>query len=61
MDKMIGRRMIPQFSTLNECYLTQNNLVLKYNYSSEKISKVCSIGARGSGLVYFIKEKIVSR
>ena len=58
MERIIGRGMIPQFSTPDECYLTQSNMILKYNYKTAKLDKVCSVVSGLGGWQNFIKEKI---
>jgi len=55
MDKLVGLKMIPQYTTLSECYLTQNNRVLKYTYKTKKLEKVCMASNSKS----FIKERLL--
>jgi hypothetical protein len=59
IDKIIGKKMIPHFSTTEECYLSQNNLIIKYNYKTGKKSKVCRIGNANLGFKGVVKEKIL--
>lgn len=59
MDKMIGRRMIPHYSTPEACYLSQNNLILKYCYDTEKFERVCSVGRNSGGILVILKEKLL--
>lgn len=59
MDRILGKRMIPQFSTREHCYLSQNNLVLKYSYTDQTFEKVCSVVIDGKSLSHFVKENIL--
>lgn len=59
MDSVLGRRMIPHYSTAESCYLSQNNLVLRYDFATNEFTKVCTVGGSSQGVIGLVKEKIL--
>lgn len=61
MEKRLGRRMIPQWSDEKLLYLTQNNLVITYEYASGRFTKLFKVEKNISSVIDFIKERIIRR
>lgn len=53
--KKIGARMIPHFSDETGCYLSQGNVIWKYDYKTEKLRKVIVIKNIGAGVFERLK------
>ena len=55
---IVKSQLMAQFSTAEYCLCRHDHFVLRYDYQSKKLAKVCQIPANGSGLLSKVKDKI---